>query len=64
MNRCGEGGDSTNYCDVFEDIAMCYTVKPCYRDGQNCVPHIPTVCSEHVVFLAVGGKFDACTWGS
>lgn len=65
-NQCGSGGTSTDYCDVWEDRATCYTTYRCVREAgvSECVPNLQVSCETFSVFVAVGGQYASCTWGS
>lgn len=47
------GGESEVLCDVGEDTAICYEVRPCIREGNHCLYDLfKPKCFEVPVFLS------------
>lgn len=64
-NSCASGDTSYDYCNVLEDLALCYTTYKCAREAglPDCVPNMRVACSEIKVYVALGGSYASCTWG-
>jgi len=67
-NSCHTGGKAENFCDVWDDSAICFITRACVRivepDRVECAPLIGNNCGDTVVSVIRLGTYDECNWSS